>query len=236
MWSEAKNDAKLDALNDAEFRCWFKLLCAASENEPRGEVGIDDPELLALELRVGVIDLQSALERMKRLRLVVIDDDSAVFPSFENRQYRKPSDKPEATRKRKAKQRVTPESRAGHADATPLQREKEIEKESRADARAEVSDTKHNLPPCMTGDEWAIDGGEFSTSLGHIRRAFENKYAALMAPTHIGELGATLERTCPKGCAGNITERCTCDLIDKIARANNWRTALRFYESDRRDV
>lgn len=166
MWSEAKNDAKLDALSDAEFRCWFKLICAASENEPRGEVETSDHELLALELRVDEAALESALQRMERLRLVQFDGTVAVFPSWDDRQYEKPSDRPEATRERKRRQRekgvtsegVTPMSR----DVTPTSREgvtpteQNRAEQSRADARevtpfqkahALIEKTYGNVPP-----------------------------------------------------------------------------------------
>lgn len=103
MWSESKNDAKLDALTDHEFRAWFKLLCTASENA--GVIDYTDPELVALSLRMDPDDLSACIERMKRLRLVENGGNTIRFPSFEKRQYMAPSDKPEAVRERVARHR-----------------------------------------------------------------------------------------------------------------------------------
>lgn len=126
LFTEARNDSKLDALNDREFRIWFKLLCFAAEGEPRGQVDYLDPEYVAMELRVGVDELDSAISRMVRLRLVERSDTRVTFQAFEERQYDKPSARPEAVRERVRKSRtkangesVTPLQR----DVTPLQRD-----------------------------------------------------------------------------------------------------------------
>lgn len=105
MWADARNDSKLDALNDREFRIWFKLLCYAAESEPRGEVDYIDPEFIAMELRIGSDELDSAISRMVRLRLVERSDTKVMFQSFTARQYDKPSDLPEAKRERVRKYR-----------------------------------------------------------------------------------------------------------------------------------
>lgn len=105
LYTESRNDSKLDALNDREFRIWHKLLCFAAESKDRGTVDYIDPEFVAMELRLGVDELDSAISRMARLRLVERSDQYVRFPSFEQRQYDKPSDRPEATRERKANSR-----------------------------------------------------------------------------------------------------------------------------------
>ena len=118
MHTEARNDAKLDALNDREHRIWFKLLCLAAEGEDRGAVDYIDPEFVAMELRVGVDELDSAISRMVRLRLLERSDSRLSFPAFAGRQYEKPSDRPEATRERKRVQRL----RASAGGVTPMSR------------------------------------------------------------------------------------------------------------------
>lgn len=106
MFTEARNDSKLDALNDREFRIWHKLLCYAAEGTERGTVDYIDPEFVAMELRVGVDELESAISRMVRLRLVERSEARVMFPSFTGRQYDKPSDRPEAVRERVRKSRA----------------------------------------------------------------------------------------------------------------------------------
>lgn len=100
MWTEARNDSKLDALNDREFRIWWKLLCYSAEGEPRGQVDYIDPEFVAMELRLGADELDAAISRMVRLRLIERSDATVIFPAFEDRQYDKPSDKPDAVKER----------------------------------------------------------------------------------------------------------------------------------------
>lgn len=106
MWTDARNDSKLDALNDREFRIWHKLLCFAAEAENRGTIDYLDPEYVAMELRIGVDELDSAISRMIRLRLVERSETLVRFPSFADRNYDKPSDKPDAVRERVRKSRA----------------------------------------------------------------------------------------------------------------------------------
>lgn len=120
MFTEARNDSKLDALNDREFRIWWKLLCLAAEGEDRGTVDYIDPEFVAMELRIGADELDSAISRLVRLRLVERSESKVMFPSFASRQYEKPSDLPEATRERQRKSRARHAmSRGVTRDVTP---------------------------------------------------------------------------------------------------------------------
>lgn len=104
-YTETRNDSKLDALSDREFRIWNKLLCYSAEDEPRGVVDYSDPEFVAMELRLTPDELEAAVARMIRVRLVEREDGFVVFPAFAARQYDKPSDMPDATRERKRRQR-----------------------------------------------------------------------------------------------------------------------------------
>lgn len=68
MYSEARTDAKLRALTDAEHRVWFHLLCFAAEQDGDGRgriIGYDD-ELLAVELcDDDTALLRQTIERLK---------------------------------------------------------------------------------------------------------------------------------------------------------------------------
>ena len=86
LFTEARNDRKLELLDDAQHRVWFKLLCYASESEPRGVFRIDD--LLAIEVANADDELMaSTIERMTRLKLVEVDGEWGYFPAFADRQY-----------------------------------------------------------------------------------------------------------------------------------------------------
>jgi hypothetical protein len=106
LYTEARNDSKLDALNDREFRIWFKMLCLAAEGSDRGTIDYIDPEFVAMELRVHVDELDSAISRMIRLRLLERSESKIVFKSFKVRQYDSPSDAPDAVRERVRKSRA----------------------------------------------------------------------------------------------------------------------------------
>lgn len=139
MWTEARNDSKLDALNDREFRIWWKLLCYAAESEPRGQVDYIDPEFVAMELRINSDELDSAISRMVRLRLVERSDLAVMFSAFDDRQYDKPSDKPDAIKERvrrsraKAREAVLDSSNAMSRDVTRRE-EKNREEKNRGGA------------------------------------------------------------------------------------------------------
>lgn len=119
LYTDSRNDSKLDALNDREFRIWHKLLCFAAEQTPRGQIDYLDPEFVAMELRLGTDELESAISRMIRLRLLVRSDTIVTFPAFAQRQYDHPSDTPEATKARQRKSRSSRVSR----DVTTLSRD-----------------------------------------------------------------------------------------------------------------
>lgn len=120
---DARTSPKLDALNDREFRLWHKLLCLASDGDPRGTVDLVDLDFVALELRVGVAELDSAISRMVQVRLVTRSDERLRFDSFDARQAVRPSSRPEAARARQQKRRAGSPAETGVSrDVTRLSR------------------------------------------------------------------------------------------------------------------
>lgn len=112
LYAEARNDAKLRSLTDAQHRVWFNLLCFASEQDERGVIAEYDPDLLALEVAGGDLDLLTGtLDRLARLRIVTLTAETVSFIHWLERQYDKPSDRPAAV-----KERVT-RHRAQHGNA-----------------------------------------------------------------------------------------------------------------------
>lgn len=123
---EARTDAKLESLSDAQFRVWFKLLCYANEQPERGVVAVRSYRLLALEVARGNEGLlRDTLDALRGLLIVdesALDEDgnplddegnpiegglpSVRFINWEKRQYDHPSDAPDATRARKAESRA----------------------------------------------------------------------------------------------------------------------------------
>lgn len=116
---EARNDKKLQALSDKQFRVWFNLLCYSGEQKDRGVIVFDDPYLLAIEVSRGDVDLLlTTIAQLVKLRIITSEIDQVAFINFNKRQYDKPSDAPERVAERVAEHR----KRQGNApidDVTP---------------------------------------------------------------------------------------------------------------------
>ena len=86
LYSEARNDAKLRTLSDAEHRVWFNLLCYAAEQKPeRGSIFDFDMDVLAIEVAAGDSDLLiETLKKLSRLRIIFATDGGQIrFLKFE---------------------------------------------------------------------------------------------------------------------------------------------------------
>ena len=119
LYSEARNDAKLRSLTDAQHRVWFSLLCYASEMESRGCINTIDRELLAVECAGADTDLlNETIEKLTRLRIVTAEAENVCFVNFMKRQYDKPSATPERVAERVSKHRTT-KPEASNAVVTP---------------------------------------------------------------------------------------------------------------------
>lgn len=140
MYHEARTDRKLQRLTDRQHRIWFHLLCFSAEQDGRGTIAPIADYLLAIECGCEVEELEETISLLTQLHIMSRDvtpshgDTNLIgvtFIHFEDRQYDKPSDTPERTRERKARQRakgrdIPHESR----DVTPshAQDKKRIEK------------------------------------------------------------------------------------------------------------
>lgn len=147
MWTDSRNDSKLDALNDREFRIWHKLLCFAAESKDRGTIDYIDPEYVAMELRIGADELDSAISRMVRLRLLERSESTVVFPSFMERQYDKASDRPEAVRERVRKSRAKAKDDSGNAMYRGVSRRTEQIRKETEGVQGENTDPVDNSRP-----------------------------------------------------------------------------------------
>lgn len=112
LHTEARIDAKLRSLTDAQFRTWFNLLCYAADRKPRGTIPEMDTLLLALEVSGGDESLlNETIVKLKRLKIISGDRD-IIFIHFNERNYDSPSDMPNETRKRQKESRE--KRRANH--------------------------------------------------------------------------------------------------------------------------
>lgn len=129
---EILDDPKIGMMCDTDQLIWFKLLCLASADKCRGTVTLTDDEI-AFKLRCSSETWQHAKDKFRAKGLIEPIENAIAITNWEKRQSnQKPSDKPEATRERKRKQRakhaelketnntsvsrhVTPPSRESHA-------------------------------------------------------------------------------------------------------------------------
>jgi hypothetical protein len=121
MWNEARNDAKLRCLDDAEHRCWFRLLCYASEQDDRGSVPVEG-YVLAIEVADGdAALLERTLAKLLQLEVLAYGPDGVLrFQAFDKRQYDKPSDHPDRVRERVRRSRERRrEDVTGNAPVSP---------------------------------------------------------------------------------------------------------------------
>jgi hypothetical protein len=151
MYFEARTDAKLRSLADDEFRVWFKLLCLAAEGEDdRGTVDMSDPFIVAIEVAGGNEELLSrTCHALSRLKVVCQRDVTLSFIKFDDRQYDKPSDRPEQTRERKRRSRAKgqqpPKESAKSRAVTPvhaLERDRDKEQPTVVSADAPANPIK----------------------------------------------------------------------------------------------
>lgn len=121
LYHEARNDAKLRALTDAQFRVWFNLLCLASEQKTeRGTIRDYPDDLLAIEVSGGDIDLlRATVDRLTALRIVTRDEQAITFSNFKRRQYDKESDYPEHVRERVVRYRAKKQEEPPEPPVTP---------------------------------------------------------------------------------------------------------------------
>ena len=113
VYSEIKDDPKMLELDFDQRWVWITLMAMASESGERGVIAYTRPRGLAASLRIEVDRLTETLGLLEELGMVTVEDGSIRLSHWDDRQYDKPSDTPEAARDRKRR------SRARHAHVTP---------------------------------------------------------------------------------------------------------------------
>lgn len=125
LYTEIRTDPKMQALSDLEFRTWVNILCLSAESKVRGVICIEEGLAypingLARTLFISTEELTACLTKFQRLRMIDMDQNGIISViHFDDRQYEKPSDKPEEVAKRARKYR----EKKSNAKVTPLKRE-----------------------------------------------------------------------------------------------------------------
>lgn len=147
LHTEIRTDPKMQALSDLEFRTWINILCLSAESKVRGVICIEEglayPIVgLARTLFITVNELTSCLNKFQELRMIDVNPDGIITVThFDDRQYDKPSDKPEEVAKRVRKHRMD----KGNAKVTPIKREKNaIEEDKEVDKERNINDDDDN--------------------------------------------------------------------------------------------
>ena len=151
LYTEIRTDPKMQALSDLEFRAWVNILCLSAESKVRGVICIEEGlaypiEGLARTLFISTEELTSCFNKFQKLRMIDVDQSGIItIIHFDDRQYDKPSDKPEEVAKRASKHRVT----KSNAKVTPPKREEnaieeEGDKDKELDKELSINNNNNN--------------------------------------------------------------------------------------------
>lgn len=145
LYGDMPSDPKIGTLNDAEFRTWIELLCAASKYDQNGDTGLN-AETIDWALRR---DVTVTLPRLLERELVTVGDNENYFiKAWEKRQY-KSDTSAERTRKYREKRKTgagsTPigddvTSQKRHCDAVDTEADTEQIQKKEANASSAPSE------------------------------------------------------------------------------------------------
>jgi len=140
VYTEIVDDPKMARLSGDQFRDWIFLLALARESEEPGVIMMS-PEDAAWRLRRPPDEFKESLSLFEHLEMITLEDGRIVVSKFLERQYDKPSDRPDAVRQRVARHRergcnaaVTPSEDRSNAPAT---RGNAIDSDSESDSDSE---------------------------------------------------------------------------------------------------
>jgi hypothetical protein len=106
LYHDLPNDRKLKRFTTEQKWAWVVLLCVASESSQRGLIHDEDEEDLSDHCGFeSKQDFQYFLDKLRQKGMIEHTERGIKIVHWEERQYSKPSDLPEATKQRKRKQR-----------------------------------------------------------------------------------------------------------------------------------
>jgi hypothetical protein len=99
------DDIKLRKFTPQEKWAWITLLCLSSQSDDRGLINAEIEDIADL-CNYETQDFKYLLDKFKTKGMIDYSNGAIKIVNWEKRQHTKPSDLPESTRKRKAKQRA----------------------------------------------------------------------------------------------------------------------------------
>ncbi len=201
LYSEARNDAKLESLSDEQFRVWFRLLCFANEQPERGSIAGIDEELLAVEVAKGDVELlQETIQRLVKLRILSVGEDNVRFVNWEKRQFQS-DDVTERVRKHRESKRSTHEGetlqkRCSNVDVTPTDTDTEADTEKDKTLPPPAAEAAPADPPKQSSKPRQPKDERVKPVLDH----FHDRFLALEGrkPVILGPRDGNLIRKIPK--------------------------------------
>lgn len=107
LYHDLPNDRKLRKFTPQQKWAWVVLLCLASESKERGFIDNSDEDDLADYCGFeSTQDFQYFLDKLRQKDMIEPTEGRIRITHWEDRQYEKPSDKPEAIKARVAKHRA----------------------------------------------------------------------------------------------------------------------------------
>jgi hypothetical protein len=117
-------DVKLRKFSPKEKWAWITLLCLSSQSDDRGVITADLEDIADL-CDYEKQDFQYLLDKFKTKGMVSYSTTGITILNWDKRQHTKPSDRPEATKERKRRQRVNQKAQGEEMsrDVTPQSRD-----------------------------------------------------------------------------------------------------------------
>ena len=212
---EFLHDPKRTVLTVAEQGIWsLLLLLAGASSGQDGRLRVCEgvpytPESLAAALGLRPEDVTlvgPALEKFQRLRMIDIDEDGTiVLLNYEKRQYDHPSDRPEATRARKAvsrqlKKEVTSMSRACHEEVTSMSRpltEQNRSEQNRSEQRS-INDQSGSSSEIDLSEEGLGETLSDDAADAELFLLFEKEIGRPLSPMEVDQINNWLKNCGPE--------------------------------------
>lgn len=226
LYTEIRTDPKMQSLSDLEFRTWVNVLCLSAESKVRLVICIEEGlaypiEGLARTLFISTDELSSCLNKFKKLRMIDVDQDGIIeVIHFDDRQYGKPSDKPEEVAKRVSKHRgkksnakVTPVKRKGNAIEEDRDKEGDTEEDldinNNNTAHEEIYAIVNDTPENVTETPQIVNESSETASMAEGDRPMdigteainwaEKNWGRMLSPGESGEVIAWCDELSTRG-------------------------------------
>lgn len=143
------HDIKLRRFSPQEKWAWVVLLVLASEGSDRGVITADDEDIADVCEFNSTQDWLYFRDKLISKGLAEPSIGGLKIVNWEKRQYAKPSDKPEASKERKRRQRAKAKEIAEQLsrDVTPLSRHRSDPDPDQIQIREEILDAHEETPP-----------------------------------------------------------------------------------------